>query len=90
MAPLIPPLRGHLSSPGAGFLFPRYPAGRRRFRLARINGLPGFVTTEPDGAVQSTALQIENGRIAAIHIMRNPDKLSQVVSSLGLHRLAAS
>jgi RNA polymerase sigma-70 factor (ECF subfamily) len=50
---------------------------RRQSQLVRygfINGLPGFVTTEEDGA-QTTALEIADGRIAAIYIMRNPDKL---------------
>ena len=40
-----------------------------------INGLPGFVTREADGEFQTTALEIENGRISAIYVMRNPDKL---------------
>jgi len=44
-------------------------------RLAFINGLPGFVTIEADGHLQTTALDIEDGRIAAIYVMRNPDKL---------------
>jgi len=44
-------------------------------RLAFINGLPGFVTLEADGELQTTALDIEDGRIAAIYVMRNPDKL---------------
>ncbi|MEZ2333697.1 sigma-70 family RNA polymerase sigma factor [Mesorhizobium sp. RCC_202] len=44
-------------------------------RLAFINGLPGFVTLEADGELQTTALDIEDGRITAIYVMRNPDKL---------------
>ena len=40
-----------------------------------INGLPGFITREADGMLQTTALAIENGKIAGIYIMRNPDKL---------------
>lgn len=40
-----------------------------------INGLPGFVTAEHDNTVQTTALQIEDGKIVAIYVMRNPDKL---------------
>lgn len=44
-------------------------------RLAFVNGLPGFVTVEADGHLQTTALDIEDGRIAAIYVMRNPDKL---------------
>lgn len=44
-------------------------------RYAMIDGLPGFVTVEGGGIVQTTALQIEGDRIAAIYITRNPDKL---------------
>jgi RNA polymerase sigma-70 factor (ECF subfamily) len=44
-------------------------------RYGLINGLPGFVTREPDGLLQTTAFLIENGAIAAIYIMRNPEKL---------------
>ena len=43
-----------------------------------INGLPGFVTREGDGELQTTAFQIEDGRIAAIYVMRNPDKLKHL------------
>ena len=46
----------------------------RIVRYGFINGLPGFVTVEHDG-VQTTALEIEDGRIAGIYVMRNPDKL---------------
>lgn len=44
-------------------------------RAAFINGLPGFITLEADGQLQTTALEIEEGKVAAIYIMRNPDKL---------------
>lgn len=44
-------------------------------RYGFVNGLPGFVTREPDGMLQTTALLIEDGLIRAIYIMRNPDKL---------------
>jgi len=44
-------------------------------RYTLVNGLPGFVTREPDGILQTTALLIEDGRIKAIYVMRNPDKL---------------
>lgn len=43
-----------------------------------INGLPGFVTREADGELQTTALEIEDGKITGIYIMRNPDKLRHV------------
>jgi RNA polymerase sigma factor (sigma-70 family) len=41
-----------------------------------IDGLPGYVSYERDGALQTTALEIENGRIVSIFITRNPDKLT--------------
>lgn len=47
-------------------------------RYTTINGLPGFVTREADGLLQTTALQVEDGRVTAIYIVRNPDKLSRL------------
>lgn len=47
----------------------------RVVRYGFINGLPGFVTIEQNDTLQTTALQIEAGKIAAIYVMRNPDKL---------------
>jgi RNA polymerase sigma-70 factor, ECF subfamily len=47
----------------------------RILRFAFINGLPGFITIEGDDILQTTALQIEDGRILAIYIVRNQDKL---------------
>ncbi len=44
-------------------------------RYAVIDGLPGFISVEGGGIVQTTALQIEQGNIVAIYITRNPDKL---------------
>jgi len=44
-------------------------------RACYINGLPGFVTLEGDGQLQTTALEIENDKILAIYVVRNPDKL---------------
>jgi RNA polymerase sigma-70 factor (ECF subfamily) len=49
--------------------------GSTLIRVAFINGLPGFVTMESDGEYQTTALDIEDGRIAAVYVMRNPDKM---------------
>jgi RNA polymerase sigma-70 factor (ECF subfamily) len=47
----------------------------RLMRYAVIDGLPGFVTVEQGDTLQTTALQIENDKIAAVYVMRNPDKL---------------
>lgn len=54
-------------------LFGKY--GSALVRVTLINGLPGFVTREADGEFQTTALDIEDGRITGIYVMRNPDKL---------------
>jgi RNA polymerase sigma-70 factor (ECF subfamily) len=43
-----------------------------------VNGLPGFVTLEADGELQTTALDIEDGKITAIYVVRNPDKLKHL------------
>jgi RNA polymerase sigma-70 factor (ECF subfamily) len=51
-------------------------------RFAWVNGLPGFVTREADGVLQTTALLIEEDRIRAIYVMRNPDKLRHLEGSL--------
>jgi RNA polymerase sigma-70 factor (ECF subfamily) len=47
-------------------------------RYATINGLPGFVTRESGGVLQTTALEIEDGAITAVYVMRNPDKLQHL------------
>jgi RNA polymerase sigma-70 factor (ECF subfamily) len=47
-------------------------------RYAVINGLPGFVTLEADQQLQTTGLQIEDGKIVGIFVMRNPDKLQRL------------
>jgi len=43
-----------------------------------INGLPGFVTVELDNVLQTTAVAIDGGRISAIYVTRNPDKLRHI------------
>lgn len=44
-------------------------------RTGFINGLPGYITLEADGEFQTTALDIEDGKITAVYAVRNPDKL---------------
>jgi RNA polymerase sigma-70 factor (ECF subfamily) len=56
--------------------------GSRFLRFAVINGLPGFVTMEADDTLQTTALDIRDGKIFGIYVMRNPDKLKQVERAL--------
>jgi RNA polymerase sigma-70 factor (ECF subfamily) len=47
-------------------------------RVGYINGLPGFITREWDGELQTTALEMKDGKIAAIFVVRNPDKLGHL------------
>ena len=49
-----------------------------------INGMPGFVTKEPDGLPQVTVLEVEAERVVAIYIIRNPEKLGAITAALGL------
>lgn len=52
-------------------------------RPARIDGLPGFIIRAADGILQTIAFEIDAGRIAAIYITRNPDKLTRVAAVMG-------
>lgn len=58
---------------GLAVLFGKY--GSTLVHTGMINGLPGFVTREADGELQTTALEIEDGKVTGIYVMRNPDKL---------------
>lgn len=57
-------------------LFGKY--GSTLVHIGMINGLPGFVTREADGEFQTTALEIEDGKVTGIYVMRNPDKLKHM------------
>jgi RNA polymerase sigma-70 factor (ECF subfamily) len=68
--------------------FASLPSSRWRFEPARINGLPGaLVFDDTTGAlVQTVALApsaTEPGRVGALYIQRNPDKLKGVLAGLG-------
>ncbi|MGL4236312.1 sigma-70 family RNA polymerase sigma factor [Tabrizicola sp.] len=52
--------------------------GSTLLRVALVNGLPGFISREADGELQTTAFEIAGGKIAAIYVMRNPDKLKHL------------
>jgi RNA polymerase sigma-70 factor (ECF subfamily) len=52
--------------------------GSQLVRAGFVNGLPGFITLESDGELSTTALEIEDGKVAAIYVMRNPDKLGHL------------
>ncbi|MDV3455814.1 sigma-70 family RNA polymerase sigma factor [Sphingomonas sp. HF-S4] len=50
-------------------------------RTAEIDGLPGYISVDR-GLVQTTALDIRRGKIAAIYIVRNPDKLQHLTGNM--------
>jgi RNA polymerase sigma-70 factor (ECF subfamily) len=62
--------------------FVKLPASRAwRVRPARINGLPGYIVYDALGEpLQTVALRpaAEPGRISAIYVQRNPDKLGHL------------
>lgn len=47
-------------------------------RCVTIDGLPGYVSIDRESVLQTTALDIRGGRIVAIYIVRNPDKLTRI------------
>jgi RNA polymerase sigma-70 factor (ECF subfamily) len=59
----------------------RFLAGvaRKNAPLARLTAcLAGFVIREDDGSVDTMAIDHRDGRIAAIYLIRNPEKLQHV------------
>jgi RNA polymerase sigma-70 factor (ECF subfamily) len=50
-------------------------------RVARINGAPGLIVPAPDGPQTVTFEADAEGRITAIFIVRNPDKLARLPPS---------
>lgn len=49
-------------------------------RHAVVNGMPGLVLHEDDGSIDTMAFEHSDGRIVAIYIVRNPEKLQHVRS----------
>ena len=50
----------------------------RSLRMATVNGAPGLVMRDGDGVLTVIAFTIDAGRITALDVMRNPDKLTAV------------
>jgi RNA polymerase sigma-70 factor (ECF subfamily) len=48
--------------------------------IVAINGQPGFVSRDSGGIVQTVTLDVRDGRIAAIYVVRNPDKLARAAA----------
>jgi RNA polymerase sigma-70 factor (ECF subfamily) len=60
----------------------RKSAYRPRFLHAvLIDGLPGFVSVDRGQVLQTTALDFREGKVAAVYIVRNPDKLRHVAAA---------
>ncbi|MGV3710511.1 MAG: sigma-70 family RNA polymerase sigma factor [Gemmatimonas sp.] len=51
--------------------------------FAWIDGLPGYISRGPGDVLQTTAFEIEDGRITHIFITRNPDKLVRIAERVG-------
>jgi RNA polymerase sigma-70 factor (ECF subfamily) len=57
-------------------------AAIRRVELVNLNGLPGFALFTDAGLETAMALEVIAGRIAAMYVVRNPDKLHRISESL--------
>lgn len=49
-----------------------------RMELVTLNGMPGLVTFNADGIQDVATFEIAQGRIAAMYVVRNPDKMRLV------------
>jgi RNA polymerase sigma-70 factor (ECF subfamily) len=61
----------------------KYSSAPTLLRTATINGLPGYISIDRGDVLQTTALEVRDGRIMGIYIVRNPDKLRHVVAAFG-------
>ncbi|WP_019905751.1 sigma-70 family RNA polymerase sigma factor [Methylobacterium sp. 77] len=52
--------------------------GARKLQDLWIDGLPGYLSLEPGGMLQTVALDIQGGLIVGIYFTRNPDKLARL------------
>lgn len=49
-----------------------------RYDIITVNGMPGLLTWRNGVPDAVTSIQVEDGRIAAIYVVRNPDKLGSL------------
>lgn len=61
-----------------------------RIETVALNGLPGLVTFNAAGVQDAMAFQFSQGRIAAMYVMRNPEKLRAVSSKFEMQERNAS
>ena len=50
----------------------------RQVVMATVNGAPGLVLRDADGVLSVVSFTVDDGRITAIDVVRNPDKLTGV------------
>lgn len=55
--------------------------GKYGHRIRYLNGEPALISFDHSTVISTMSLVVEEGRIRAIHIMRNPDKLGHVLDS---------
>ena len=55
-----------------------WPGAPRRITMATVNGAPGLVLRDADGVLSVISFTVDGGRIIAIDVVRNPDKLGAV------------
>jgi RNA polymerase sigma-70 factor (ECF subfamily) len=52
----------------------------RMTRVALVNGAPGLVIRDADGVLSVVALTVDAGRVTAIDVIRDPDKLTALTA----------
>ena len=72
------PVHGQANSARFILGLSRKQPARTRLAPATVNGEPAFVATQAGRTISVLALEIENDQIAAIRIIRNPDKLGRI------------
>jgi len=60
----------------------KYGVQPKLLRVVTIDGLPGYVSLDGRGVLQTTALDIREDGITAIYIVKNPDKLSHLATEM--------
>jgi RNA polymerase sigma-70 factor (ECF subfamily) len=64
---------------------PKVAAMELSWRHEIVDGLPGIVVIDNGEVVHTMAFEIDDGRIIAIYVVRNPDKLKHVSVGPALH-----
>jgi RNA polymerase sigma-70 factor (ECF subfamily) len=52
--------------------------GSATVELVDVNGMPGLMSTTPDGAATVMSFTVDDGKIVAIDVQRNPEKLRRL------------